>query len=201
MCWWTQKAQNISVTARPRAQRVYSSCFHPTPRIKSSFYVGVCLLRGLVETPARCSRQIFPSTRKTASIQRKFTELLLFSRSTPAAHGSTEVGPTTAVTTEQPGLLHTARPCSAMDHKRVVLLLLWASIWAVCDAAAACSVCPAQDKCVFRVLALGDSLTRGAVPSTSSSHSYSIKMSDVLRNRLGSRSTKKATVAVTTAGA
>lgn len=87
-----------------------------------------------------------------------------------------------------------------MDHKPVALLLLWASIWAVCDAAATCSVCPAQDKCVLRVLALGDSLTRGAVPSTSSSHSYTIKMGDVLRNRLGSRGTNKASVAVNTAG-
>lgn len=68
------------------------------------------------------------------------------------------------------------------------------------EAAEACAVCPPQDRCVFRVLAVGDSLTRGAVPSTSSAHPYSTKMAEVLRARLGSRSTNKASVQVKTAG-
>lgn len=154
------------------------------------------MLRGHVEIPARCSRQIFlkhtQSSFITAQLYRASFRFLINACST-WQHSS---GPNSS--SDYTTAWH--RPSSAMHHKQVVLLLLWASIWVVCDAAATCSVCPAQDKCVFRVLALGDSLTRGAVPSTSSSHSYSIKMSDMLRNRLGSRSTNRASVAVTTAG-
>lgn len=80
-----------------------------------------------------------------------------------------------------------------------VTLVLF-SICSVTSGAETCAVCPPQDRCVFRVLAVGDSLTRGAVPTKGSSHPYSIKMSEVLSNRLGSRSTNKANVQVTTAG-
>jgi lysophospholipase L1-like esterase len=86
-----------------------------------------------------------------------------------------------------------------MAQRLAALLLLCACI-STATAAVTCTVCPAQDKCTVRVLALGDSLTRGAVPSTSSAHPYSQKMTEVLRNRLGSRSVNKANVQTTTAG-
>lgn len=82
-----------------------------------------------------------------------------------------------------------------------LLLLLIASISAVSSQAAqGCAVCPAEDKCIFKILAVGDSLTRGAVPSAASAHPYSWKMTEVLRSRISARSQNKASVQVTIAG-
>jgi hypothetical protein len=78
----------------------------------------------------------------------------------------------------------------------IALLLLLASISTVAQAQEKCVSCPTRDQCVFRVLAVGDSLTRGAVPTKSTAHPYSIKMTEVLSSRLSSR----AKVDVKTAG-
>jgi hypothetical protein len=82
---------------------------------------------------------------------------------------------------------------------RACLLLLLVVVLHVASsithaAAPACGCLPAS-QCTFRVLAVGDSLTRGAVPSRPGSFPYSTRMAEVLRERLAGRANVQATTA------
>jgi hypothetical protein len=55
--------------------------------------------------------------------------------------------------------------------------------------------CPSAQQCRFRVLAIGDSLTKGAVPSKQLNHPYSIRLQQLLNTKFRNRATPNVTVA------
>jgi hypothetical protein len=55
--------------------------------------------------------------------------------------------------------------------------------------------CPSAQQCPFRVLAIGDSLTKGAVPSKQLNHPYAIRLQQLLNTKFRNRATPNVTVA------
>lgn len=84
------------------------------------------------------------------------------------------------------GLLCTARAAWLAAAVCTQLLLVLVSA----------QTCPPAQQCAFRVLAIGDSLTKGAVPSKQLNHPYSLRLQALLDRKFKNR----ATPSVTTAG-
>jgi lysophospholipase L1-like esterase len=55
--------------------------------------------------------------------------------------------------------------------------------------------CPPAQQCPFRVLAIGDSLTKGAVPSKQLNHPYALRLQALLDRKFKNRATPNVTVA------
>ncbi|KAF6263336.1 SGNH hydrolase-type esterase domain-containing protein [Scenedesmus sp. NREL 46B-D3] len=55
--------------------------------------------------------------------------------------------------------------------------------------------CPPAQQCPFRVLAIGDSLTKGAVPSKQLNHPYSIRLQALLNRKFNNRAKPNVTTA------
>ncbi|KAF8066376.1 VPS37-2 [Scenedesmus sp. PABB004] len=84
------------------------------------------------------------------------------------------------------------RAAAAWLACHLVLALALPALAADQQAAAAC---PAASQCPFRVLALGDSLTLGAVPSAGSNHPYATRLQELLTTKFAGRATPSVTVA------
>lgn len=53
--------------------------------------------------------------------------------------------------------------------------------------------CPPANQCKFNVLAIGDSLTRGSIPSLNSEHPYSLKLEELLKQKFTNMAVPKVT--------
>lgn len=55
--------------------------------------------------------------------------------------------------------------------------------------------CPPANQCSFHVLAIGDSLTRGSVPSLNTAHPYTLKLQELLKLKFSTRAVPRVTTA------